>query len=373
MTTTISPVRTRADLEDFIALPYALYRADPCWVAPLIRDERRRLRRDCHPFFAHGDAEFFLARRQGEPIGRIGAIRNDLHLSTQRDGVGFFGFFECIDDVGIAGELFRTAENWLACQRMASMRGPMSYSINDDFGLQIAGFDRLPAVRCGHHKPYYQRLLEESGFRTVATLLTYEASADRLSFPERWTRGTAMARQALNIQTRSFSRRHFARDAQVIRRLYQQAFERHWGFVPLTSREVDYICRDFNRFGDPDLIRFATIDGEDVACVVALPDWNQALRHVAGRLFPFGWARLWYHARHMTKLLFLLMGIVPRYRRLGIDTVLYEEVYRLAVAKGYTRSEAALVMDGNQAMRLTLEKAGAEIARRYRVYERAMG
>lgn len=373
MTVTITAVRTSADLESFTAFPYALYRNDSCWVAPLVRDERSRLRRDRHPFFAHGDAEFFLARRHGEVVGRIAAIRNDLHLATHNDGAGFFGFFESVDDNHVAEQLLDSAECWLACQGLALMRGPMSYSINEDFGLLVAGFDRRPAVRCGHHQPYYRQLLESSGFRTAATLLSYEASADRHSFPQHWTRGIDLARRALNIQTRSFDRRHLERDAESIRRLYQQSFEQNWGFVPLTSLEMKHLCREISRFGDPQLIRFATIDGADVACIVALPDWNMALQHLAGKLLPFGWAKLWYHAKRINRLRIMLMGIVPQYRRQGVDMILYDDLYRLAAARGYVSSEAARVLENNQSMRRTLEKAGAEITRTYRVYERTIG
>lgn len=371
MTVTITAVRTKADLESFTALPYALYRKDPCWVAPLVRDERNRVRRDRHPFFAHGDAEFFLARRHGEVVGRIAAIRNDLHLATHRDRAGFFGFFECVEDDLVADRLFESADKWLACQGMTSMRGPMSYSVNEDFGLLVAGFDRRPAVRCGHHKPYYQQLLENSGFRTAATLLSFEASADRHSFPHRWIRGIDLARRTLNIQTRSFNRRHLERDAEAIRRLYQQSFEQNWGFVPLTSLEMQNLCRELSRFGDPQLIRFATIEGADVACIVALPDWNLALQHLAGKLLPFGWARLWFLAKRINRLRIMLMGIVPQYRRQGVDMILYDDLYRRAAAKGYVSSEAARVLEDNHAMRRTLERAGAEITRTYRVYERA--
>lgn len=372
MAITITPVRTSADFESFIAFPYALYRKDPYWVAPLIRDERQRLRRDRHPFFAHGDAEFFLARRHGEVVGRIAAIRNDLHLATHRDGAGFFGFFECVEDVDVARQLLDAAANWLACQRLALLRGPMSFSVNDDFGLQVAGFDRVPAIRCAHHQPYYQHFFNQLGFQPVATLWSFEASADRNSFPERWTRGTALARERLQVQTRGLSLRHLAQDAQAIRVLYQQAFQGQWGFVPLTAEDIDYLCRDIGRFGDPELIRFATTEGEIAACIVAIPDWNHALRHIGGHLFPFGWARLRYHARRITKLRILLMGVVPHFRRMGLDAILYEDLYRIGVSKGYTRSEAALVLDNNHPMRRSLEKTGAEIAGQYCIYERSI-
>lgn len=372
MTVTVTPVRTRADFESFIALPFALYRNDPYWVAPLIRDERERLRRDCHPFFSHGDAEFFLARRNGEVLGRIAAIRNDLHLATHNDGAGFFGFFECVEDVDVAGQLLNAAESWLACQGLALMRGPMSFSVNDDFGLQVAGFDRTPAIRCAHHQPYYQHLFAQLTLRPVATLWSFEASAGRHTFPERWTRATAMARERLNVQTRGLSLRQLAIDAQSIRVLYEKAFAGQWGFVPLTAQDMDYICRDIGRFGDPELIRFAIMDGEVAACIVAIPDWNHALRHIGGRLFPFGWARLWFHARRITKLRILLMGVVPHLRRMGLDAILYEDLYHIGVAKGYTRSEAALVLDNNHAMRRALEKTGAEVAGQYRIYERSI-
>jgi GNAT superfamily N-acetyltransferase len=367
----VEPVAGRRDLREFVALPYRLHRQDPCWVAPLRRDVRAQLDRRRNPFFEHGEAAYFLARRDGAPVGRVAAIHNRLHNETQHERVGFFGFFECADDPEAAAALFAAAERWLAARGLERLRGPASFTINDECGLLVDGFDTPPALLMPHNPPRYVALLEGAGFAKAKDLVAYRSTSTEL--PPRLVRGAELAARRYGLSVRALELERFADEIAELKRIFNGAWSGNWGFVPMTEREIDQLARQLKPIVVPELVVFAEHAGRAVACGVALPDLNVALRaNPSGRLVP-GILKVLWAARRITRLRVLILGALPEWRGRGLDALLYKEIWERGRARGYSWAEAGWVLEDNHPMRNGLERMGFEVYKTYRMYERPIG
>jgi GNAT superfamily N-acetyltransferase len=370
MTPEVAAVRDARDLDAFIALPYALHRHDRHWTPQLRRDVRALLDKDKNPFFRHADAEHFLARRDGRVIGRITAIQNRLHNEFQRDRVGFFGFFESIDDTETANALLAAAAAWVQTRGLDTLRGPASFSTNDEAGLLVDGFDTPSVLMMPHNPSYYAPLLEAAGFRKAKDLLVYQATADLL--PPRLTEAADTLRARFDLHLRTLDMARFAQEVEQVKRLYNRAWERNWGFVPMTDEEIDFLAAQLRPVVVKDLVVFAEKDGEPIGFAVALPDLNVALRkNPSGRLFP-GILRVLWAARSIRRLRVVLLGTIPEWRGRGVDALLYGHLWQAARAKGYRWAEAGWVLEDNQAMRNALARMGFAVYKTYRLYDRAI-
>jgi GNAT superfamily N-acetyltransferase len=366
----VALVRNRRDLSAFVALPYALHRGDRLWTAPLRRDVRAMLARERNPFFEHASAEYFLARRDGRVVGRIAAIHNWLHNEFQADRVGFFGFFECVDDPPTAAALFGAAGAWLRERGLGVMRGPASFSTNDEAGLLVAGFETPPVIMMPHNPPYYVRLVEAAGFVKAKDLLAYQSTHHLL--PERLTRGADLLRRRYGIATRRLDMRRFPEEVGRVKRLYNQAWERNWGFVPMTDREIDHLARQLRPIVVPEVVAFAERAEETIGFAAAIPDLNVALRaNPSGRMFPGALKVLWA-ARRTDRLRVLLLGTLPEWRGRGVDALLFKHIWEEGTAKGYRWAEGGWILEDNHAMRNGLEHMGFEVYKTYRMYDRPL-
>jgi GNAT superfamily N-acetyltransferase len=364
-------VRGRRDLAAFIDLPYRLLRQDPVWVAPLRRDVRAQLSKRTNPFFDHAEAQHFLARQDGRVVGRISAIHNRLHNEVHGDRVGFFGFFECVEDVGTARALFDAAASWLEKLGLEAMRGPTSFSMNDEAGLLVDGFETPPAVLMPHNPRYYPELLEAAGFAKAKDLLVYQTTSDRL--PERLVEGVRTLGRRYRITARPLERRRLAEEVALVKRLYNAAWERNWGFVPLTDREIDHLAKQLKQVLVPELVAFAERDGETVGFAVALPDMNDALKaNPSGGLFP-GVLKVLWAAQRIKRIRVLLLGTLPEWRGKGVDALLYKTIWEEGYRKGYRWAEAGWILEDNHAMRNALVRMGFEVYKTYRLYDRRLG
>jgi GNAT superfamily N-acetyltransferase len=356
------------DFTRFVDLPFRLYQSDPFWVPPLKSDVRLLFDRAKNPFFEHAEVESFLAWRDGRVVGRIAAIDNRAHNEFHGDKVGFYGFFECEDDVEAAQALFDAAEAWLAARGMDTMRGPMNFSTNDDCGSLIDGFDTPPTIMMPHNKPYHAKLHAAGGFVKAKDLVAYWME-DAVP-PERLVRGVELIKKRKNIVTRPMNMKNFDAEVDIIRDIYNSAWERNWGFIPMTAKELDHMAKQLKPVVDPELVVFAEVEGEPVAFALGLPDFNVALKHAGGSLLPFGlfailwWQRRIHHARVLT------LGIKPGHRASGIDALLYYEMFTRGRARGYMKGEFSWVLEDNTAMRRPLENMGARVYKTYRVYDR---
>ena len=364
----VTPIQSPADLKDFINLPWTIYRDDPHWVPPLRSDLKKRLDKSQYPFFDHAEAEFLIARCEGRVVGRIAAIKNDAHIDFHEEQVGFFGFFESIDDPEVAATLFSHAAQWLRERKLEVMRGPVNYSTNDDCGLLVEGFDSPPVILMSYNPPYYPNLIEDFGFEKAKDLLAYEITDD-VQVPERLERTVQWIKKRKKITIRPLVKKQIHQEILRVKEIYNAAWEKNWGFIPMTDREIDYMAQELIQIIDPDLLLFAEIEEEPVAFILALPDFYVALKHVNGRLFPFGLLKLLWYKRKIDTARVLTFGIKEKYRQQGIDALMYYEVYKIGVAKGYRRGEMSWILEDNILMNRAAANMGATLYKRYRIYD----
>ncbi|MGH7498174.1 MAG: GNAT family N-acetyltransferase, partial [Gemmatimonadales bacterium] len=318
------------------------------------------LSRKKNPFFEHGDAEYFLAERDGEVVGRIAAITNRLHNETHDDRVGFFGFFESVDDQPVADALFSAAAAWCRERGHDVLRGPASFSVNDECGLLVDGFDSPPTLMMPHNPRYYIQLLERAGFVTAKNLLVYQGGAEEhyVPVPERLARGTELIRKRMGIEIRPLNMKDFKGEVERIKELYNAAWEKNWGFVPMTDHEIDHLAEQFKPVVIPELVPMAEKDGKVIGFGIALPDLNVIFRtNRKGRLFPMVLRLLWaLKTRKIRRARILLLGITPEYRGKGIDAMLYHWIWTRSGERQIYWGEAGWILEDNPAMNAGLEK-----------------
>jgi GNAT superfamily N-acetyltransferase len=362
----VDEVRTRADLKAFVRLPHDLYLSDPDWIQPLDHDIYGRLS-PRHPYFEHGEAALFLARRRGRVVGRIAATLNRLHNDYHKERVGFFGFFESVREFEVASALLERAAAWLKKRNLTAMRGPASFSSNDEFGVFIGG-DPGPATFMMPYNPtWYGPLIEGSGFAKAMDLYAWEISdKDDIA---RWARLAERIGSREAVTVRTLDLKHYARDVAIIRELYADAWAHNWGFVPMTQSEFDFMAKELKPVVVPELILFVVKDGLEVGFLLALPDLNQIIRKLKGRLFPFGFLKLIRDRRNVTKARILAMGIADQFKGRGLDVFLYHAITKNGPAIGMHQAELGWVLETNTAMNNTLKRVGCRISRTYRVYE----
>lgn len=368
----VRAVEGRADLERFLKFPWRIYAADPMWVAPLLSDVRAALS-PAHPFHAHASVALFLARRGRDVVGRIAAIVNRKHNEFHEDTLGFFGLFECIDDQGVADALLRTAEDWLRERGMSTAQGPMNLSTNEEVcspGVLIDGFHRPPALLMAHTPRYYAELMARAGYAKAKDLLAYWIDADPI--PERLERAYERFTRDGRIRLRSLDVRRFDEEVALVQDIYNSAWERNWGFVPMSGAEISHMAKQLKPIVEPKLCAFVYVDGEPAGFALGLPDYNQALKHIDGRLFPFGVVKLLWYRRKIDAARTITLGLKPGYRGRGLDALLIAHLIREAAGIGIRKGECSWILEDNRDMRRGLEKSGAVADKTYRIYEKSL-
>lgn len=371
----IRRVESSSDLTRFIDLPYRLHRTDPMWVPPFKAEVRKLLDRDTNPFFEHGTAEYFLAEREGTVVGRIAAITNRLHNELHADHVAFFGFFECINDFTVARALLDTASAWVGERGFDTIRGPMSFSVNDECGLLIDGFDTPNTIMMPHNPPYYLTLLETAGFRKAKDLVCLQggSSIAPVEAPERTARAVDLILKRYKLRIRPLVMKRFTAEVEVVKHLYNKGWEKNWGFVPMTESEIDHLAAAFKPVVIPELVPFVeTEDGTPVAFGLALPDLNEALHHNrSGGMFPASLTMLLkLKLKRLTRARILLLGILPEWRGKGIDAALYHWIWTRAAERGIGWGEGGWLLEDNTAIIQGLVKARFSPYKTYRLLDR---
>jgi hypothetical protein len=360
---------SRRDRDRFITFHERLYRGDPLWVPPLLVERREFLDPRKNPFFEHAQVKLFLAIDEASVIrGRIAGIVNANHLAVHKDGVGFFGLFECEQDPGVAGALFAAAADFLRSHGLSVMRGPESMSVNDEIGLLTDGFDSPPTIMMPYNPPYYRELLLGYGFQPAMTLWAYRAKASD-GVPERLRQAVALARRRQGYKVRSVDKRRWDEDVRKIHKVYTEAWQDNWGAVPMSTREFGHLVAALRQVADLDLCLIAEVGGEVAGFSLALPDLNQALIHVGGRLLPFGLLKLLWYRRRIDTLRLLTMGVIKGYRNKAVDVCLYHETVERGLAKGYTQMEMSWILENNLPMNRVLQKLGARVAKSYGLFD----
>lgn len=367
----IRPVRSRADETRFIRFLWKLYMDNPVWVPPLMMDRRKLIDRKKNPFYAHADMELFLAERQGEVVGRIGAIVNHNHNKEHGEQVGFFGFFESLNDQGVAAALFDAARTYLRSKGATAMRGPANPSVNDEYGLLVDGFDKSPVILMTYNPPYYVALLETYGFKKLKDLYAYSLSQDTV-YSERILRFNEIVRQREGLTFRSLDMKHFKEEVDRIKGIYNSAWSKNWGAVPMTDEEFDALAADLKPVVVPDLVIIAESKGKPIGFALSLPDINIALKYNKNGGLLRGLYHLYTKKKHIHTVRIIVLGVVPEHQRTGAAGVLFYETGVRAKRLGYQYGEASWVLEDNIMMNRAAEMMNAVRYKTYRIYEMAI-
>lgn len=371
----VRPVRSKADLDAFIRLPGRLYRHDPNWIEPL-HLERRDYLAPGNPLFAHLRWQGWLAWSGAEPVGRISAQVDSLHRQLHGQDSGHFGMLEAVDDPAVFAPLLETAEHWLREQGARRITGPFSLTINGESGLLVEGFEHPPQIMMGHARPYYGARIEDLGYRPAMDLLAYWMRRDELHFPPALRR--VMERERPRVRIRPLERQRFRAEVRLLREIFNDAWADNWGFVPFTEAEFDALGGYLKLLVPEDLLQIAEVDGEPCAFIVALPNLNEVIAPLAGRLLPFGWLRLlWRLGMHGPRTARVpLMGVRRTYQfsRLGpaLALLLIEALQPPFVRRRLEALEMSWILESNSGMRNILEHIGASPYKRYRLYEKRL-
>jgi len=371
----IRHVATRRDLNTFVHLPWAIYRNHPLWVPPLKFDVRNRLDRAKNPFFEHAEAEYWLAFRDGDPVGRITAHYDRNFNRFQHNEWGMFGWFEARDDPLVAGALLDAAEEWLRDRKRDRMVGPLSFSTNDqDAGLLVDGFDREPLILNQWTQPYYPALLEGAGLTKAMDLYMWELWVDdRASVHPAIMRMAEEVKTKHGIDVRGMRKRDLRSEVDRFLEVYNEAWERNWGFVPLTDEEVRHYAKELKPILDENWAFIAEKDGETVGAALTLPDYNQVLKHLNGRLLPIGWAKALYWRRKINRVRVFALGVKAKHQHTGVAAKLYTEHFDSAARTPQKGGEMGWILETNRSMNRAMEGMGGKIVSTYRLFEKELG
>ncbi len=374
----IRPVTTKADRKAFIDVPFRLYADDPNWVPPLKSEALQLITPEKNGWFSHAKAQLFLAEREGRVVGRISAHIDTLALTMPAEqgfgpGVGQWGLFDA-EDGPTAEALIAAAEDWLRGQGMHRALGPISMSIWEEPGLLVEGYDHPPTVMMGHAKPVYRDWIAEAGYVQVKQLLTYDLDITK-EFPALPRRIIQSGERNSRIRIREVDKSRFEQEAAIILGILNDAWSDNWGFVPLTEPEIRDVGVKLKPIVFNDLIRIAELDGRPVAFMITLPDLNEAIGPLNGRLFPFGWAKLlwWLRAPKVRTMRVPLMGVLKELQASRLASqlafMMIEYIRRASVNRyGATRGEIGWILEDNQGMRSIAETIGCIINKRYDVF-----
>ena len=369
----IDPVSGWRDRGAFVDLPFRLHAGTP-WVPPLKLERRLFLSRRLNPFFKHGEAQLFLARRGDRVVGRVSAQIDRAFNEYHDSRWGMFGFLEMEDDPEVLAGLLGAAEGWLRERGCDRMVGPMDFSMNEESGVLIDGFELEPMIRQPWHPPYYQRLCEEAGLEKAKDLYSWELDISN--------RGTTLlpvleelavkAREEHGVTIRRMSRRHLRREMDLFAELYNEAWKDNWGFVPYAEEDLDTYAVDLQLVYTRDWFMAAEKDGETIAIAITPLDLNQVLKRMRGRLLPLGWWHFLNRGRTVDRVRIGFLGVRPEYQHTGVAAALYIEHFDTAARARQKSGEAGWILEDNDAMNRGLEAMGGRIVKRYRVYERSL-
>jgi GNAT superfamily N-acetyltransferase len=366
----IEPVERRSAQKRFIRLPWRIYRDDPCWMPPLIHSQEELLGFRPHPFYEKSRARSFLAVRGGRDVGRITAIVNAGHVERYHEPRGFFGFFECDDDPEAARALFAAAREWLHGQGMRAMRGPVNPSLNYECGLLIEGFDTPPFFMMTHARPYYGRLVEANGFGKIEDLYAFQGRTSMLSsLDSKLATMVQGVKERFGVKVRPLDRRRFTDEVRMFLDIYNSSLGGTWGFVPLTDGEVRHMATSLEHLIVPELALVAEVDGRPIGTAFCLLDYNPRIKAINGRLFPFGFLRLLWNKRGIKRMRAISTNVVPEYQAWGVGLVLMAGLVEPLLAWGMDEVEFSWVLESNHLSKRTLERGGAIVTKKYRIYQ----
>ncbi len=366
---TIKPVKSRSDLMNFIKLVWKINADDPNWVPPLLMDRLKVLDKKKNPFYQHAEADFFLAYKNGEIVGRIAAIVNQRHNEFHNDNVGFFGFLEGINDPDVFKALLDTARDWLKDKGKDSMMGPMNPSTNDEIGFLVNGFDSPPYFMMTHNPPYYDTIMKQLKYEKVKDVLAYYVDKQTIVISNKLKQVANNTKEKHGVKIRAIDLKNFRAELERVREVYNNAWSQNWGFVPMTPEEFDFIANDFKKIIDPDLVLIAEIDDKPIGFSLALPNYNEVFAKIPnGRLFPTGWLKFLLSKNKIKGLRVITLGVIQEYQKSGIGGIFYLETFERGVKRGYQNAEMSWVLEDNELMNRAAKLLGGKPYKTYRIY-----
>ncbi|NNM94479.1 MAG: hypothetical protein HKL88_03330 [Bacteroidia bacterium] len=367
---TITAVTTKNEFKEFIDFPYDLYKGDPNFTPELFIAQRDLLK-ETHPFYRHSKLTCFIAKDGSKVVGRIAAIKNGNHIEFTGRNEGFFGFFDVINDYSVAKQLLDTAKEWIKKENLIAMLGPANPSTNETCGVLVKGFEVPSPVMLTYNKQYYPEFLEKYGLVKKMDLYAYTMLGKEV--PTRITEASGALEDRLKkrgIVVRKLEMKNFKEEAKKVMEVYNKAWDKNWGFVPMTDDEFRYMAKDLKMILDPDLAFVAEHNGTPIGFSLSLPDINFILRKIPrGRLLPTGIFKLLFLKSKIKNIRIITLGIVEEYRRHGIEAIFYARTLENGLKKGYETADASWILENNLQMNRGLESLGAHIYKTFRIYE----
>jgi hypothetical protein len=370
----IVKVESRRALNEFIRLPWSLYIEDPMWVPPLLIERRTHLSPK-NPYFEHAKFCSWIAYRNGKPVGRISAQIDQLHIDRYQDATGFFGMLEAENNNPTFRALLDSAENWLRNQGMQRIGGPYNLSVNQELGLLVDGFDSPPSLMMGHALPYYADRIEENGYQKQKDLLAYVINTDS-ELSDTVKKITTKVKDRVHV--RNLRKSRFVEELKVIRDIFNDAWSQNWGFVPFTNNEFEHLGKDLKMLADEELVKVAELEGNPVAFIVMLPNINEVIRDLNGRLMPFGWLKMLWRlkVRYPASARIPLMGVRRHFHGslLGaaLAFIVIADLKQPALKRGLKEVELSWILEDNMGMRNIIESIGGRVYKTYRIYSRKL-
>lgn len=371
----VTPAVTAADRRAFILFQYEIYGQHPHFVPPLVMDRENVLDPEKNPWFEFGTAQLYLARRAGKIVGRIAAADDPRYNEFHGGTVGWFGFFECIDDVAVAQALLNAAESWVKARGLSECLGPASFSSNGEWAFLAEGFDQDPAIMMPYNPKYYLSLVEACGYKKVKDLWAWDLKTDHPA-PEKVARIAEKIKKREGIVMRPARLKDWDAEIRLIKELYNAAWEKNWGFVPMTDKEFDAMGKELKLVIKPELVLFAEVEGKAVAFCITVPDANQAIKKANGRLttfgMPIGLVKMLMSLKKINRGRLIALGVRKEYRKRGLDSLLVLETYQVAQKLGWVGGEISWTLEDNDMVNRVIEVFGATRSKTYRVYGKTL-
>jgi len=371
MTVVLKKVESPEDTNRFISFPHQLYTDDPLWVAPLSFERKKFLSPKINPFFDHAEAEFYLALSpSGKTLGRIAAVVDHDHNRYHQEHTGFFGMFECVQDTEVSTCLLNAAEQWCRKTKMDRIRGPLNLSINHEVGLLVENFDDPPVLGIPYNPPYYADLFHQWGLERIKDLLSFKIQLTQI--PEYLQRAISLLEKRGRFTIRCLQMDRFDEEIDVLWGIYNSAWETNWGFVPMNHKEFVFTAREMKAVVDPRVCFIAEVKGEPVAFSLALPDVNQAIKSMKGKLFPFGWLKFILNKKRIDRYRVITLGVKKKFQRLGIEAFFNHATYKQLMEMDIYKVDTSWVLEDNRDIIVPIEKIGGVPYKRHRIYERSL-
>ena len=367
----VQPVKSGTDLDRFLKLPFRLYRDDPNWVPPLISDLKNTLTTGRNPFWNHAERELFLAMRDGTAVGRIAAIVDRNYNEYHQSKLAFFGYFETENDPEVAGAILDAVSGFARARGLTNVYGPANPSLNDEVAMLIEPFDSPPMVKSSYNPAYYPKLVEGAGFTKVKDFYAFGMDADQ-PIPEKFERVVKGLRARPEITIQHPDLKNLKPALDLVKQVYNDAWSKNWDFAPMTDEEMDDLARQLKPLIVPDFIFIVLCKGEIAAMSIGLPDYNQVLKKMSGRLFPFGWLTFLTQRGRINQARLWTLGVMHKFRHQGFDALLYYESLLAARKHGYKHGELSMILEDNVPIIRPITNLGARIVKTYRVYQRTV-